>query len=475
MPVNSQRKDYNAFVEKWSILRDCFGGRQTVLKAGHKYVPDLPGLDHLKNNEYRARGNFYNAVSRTVFGLVGAIFQKTPTFVIPTQFEDYLKDVTLSNVTMEMFALEASHETMLLGRYGALVDMAQPLDPTELMRPYIIGYEAEDIVNWRTERPNGDEILTLVVLQETYTEPDVKDAFIINTCTQYKVCQLIDGVYTIQLWRRKDNTGDYIAFGSPMVPIRRGVPLDFIPFIFIGTTKVTAELQQPPMLDLANVNLAHWRNSVDYEYGLHHVALPTPWVSGLKGDGGGAVPLGPSRLLELDVQGQAGMLEFSGAGLKSIYDAMEEKKKEMATLGARMLEAQEKLNETATAVLVRHSSDYANLRTIAQTAEQGFTMLLQIMCWWMGIEEDFTDVEAKVELNKEFMAIKVDPQTIQVALTAVQAGEMSFKTFYNILQTGGWARDGVDDEEERADIDAQAPPPTPEPTIVPGQPVGAAA
>lgn len=459
MPVNTSRTDYDAFSDLWSRLRDCFGGRDKVIAAGHRYVPNLPGLDHAMNQAYRARGNFYNAVSRTVFGLVGAIFQKEPVFTVSSQFESYLEDVTLTNVTMEMFSLEASHETMLIGRYGVLVDMAKQAPfpaPVIEVRPYFVGYQAEDIINWRTERQGGEEILTLVVLRESVEENDAKDPFILNCVPQFRVCQLLNGVYAQQLWRKKPNTEEFIPFGEPIVPERRGAALTYIPFIFLGSTHVTPHLQQPAMIDLANVNLAHWRNSVDHEHGLHLVALPTPWVAGIKGAGDGKMKIGPSQVWELDKDGKAGMLEFTGAGLRSLHEAMEEKKKEMATLGARMLEAQEKMNETATAVLVRHSADYASLKTIAQTVEQGLTMLLQIMCWWMGTETKASDVtSAQAELNKEFMSVKVDPQTIQVALTALQSGNMSFETFYAILQQGGWTRDGIDAEAERAAIDKQ--------------------
>lgn len=455
MPVNTPRNDYKTHHIWWTRLRDCFNGRDAVLDAGAKYVPTLPGLDHEKNKAYREYGNFYNATARTLIGLTGLIFQKAPVFVIPPIAEDVLTDVTLANITMEMFALESAYETMLVGRYGVLIDMAA-IDAVN-SRPYAVGYLAENIINWRTTKINGDEILTRVVLRECVEEEDPKDTFTVRTIDQYRVCELIDGVYSQQLWRKKENTDEFIKYDDPFIPTRRLKPLNFIPFVFLGPTHVTPELAQPPLLDLANVNLAHWRNSVDHEYGLHQVALPTPWGSGIKDAPDGAIKLGPGVFLELELNGSAGMLEFSGSGLGAIVVAMEDKKKQMATLGARMLEAEQRLNETATAVLVRHSGDYASLRTVAQSLEQGFTIILQTMAWWMSSEELTNDVQASCELNKEFVSVKVDAQTVQVALTAVQAGQMSFKTFYNIIVTGGWAREGIDADQEQLDIDAGAP------------------
>jgi hypothetical protein len=58
------------------------------------------------------------------------------------------------------------------------------------------------------------------------------------------------------------------------------------------------------------------------------------------------------------------------------------------------------------------------------------------------------------------------------ALQALQADEISFETWYNILTTGGWGREGITPEQELIDIqkriDAKkAREPKPEPTVIP--------
>jgi hypothetical protein len=89
------------------------------------------------------------------------------------------------------------------------------------------------------------------------------------------------------------------------------------------------------------------------------------------------------------------------------------------------------------------------------------------MCiWWQGTDDKPSEAEVEVELNKEYLNIRATPQEIQVALTALQAGEISFETWYNLLQTGGWAREGVDAETERETID-EAKTAMPEPAIDP--------
>jgi len=452
MPVNTQRKDYADLLPKWARLRDCFEGRDAVLAAASKYVPDLPGTDVAGNKAYRERGNFYNAVMRTVQGMTGSIFQKPPEVEFPEPFKEYLDDVTLTNVPFETFAVDASRETMLTGRFGVLVDM--PSQKSQDMRPYLCGYRAEDIVNWRTESRGGDDVLTMVVLREVVEVPDEKDEFACKNAMQYRVVQLVENTCVQQVWRAKaDNASEFAPVEDPVVAMRRGVPLPFIPFVFLGATHATPELEKPPLIDLADVNLGHWRNSVDYEYGLHLIALPTPWVAGSKATSAdGKMKIGPSVVWELEVQGSAGMLEFTGSGLASLVAAMDEKKKQMASLGARLIEDAPTTSETASAVRMRHSGEHATLRTVAGAIELGLTLVLQVVAWWAGSAEKPADTEVGVELNKEYLNVRATPQEVQVALTALQAGEISYETWWHLLATGGWGREGIDAAAERKAI-----------------------
>jgi hypothetical protein len=167
--------------------------------------------------------------------------------------------------------------------------------------------------------------------------------------------------------------------------------------------------------------------------------------------------IGPSVVWQLDAQGSAGMLEFTGAGLASIVTAMDEKKQQMATLGARVLEMQPQHAETATAITIRHAGEYASLRTMAQAGEQGLTMALQIAVWWYSTEENPNDVPVSVLLNKDFVNVKAKPEEIKTALLAMQSGDLSYETFWHILTEGGWTREGITADEERQQIEFEQP------------------
>lgn len=118
MSVDTARTDYSEMLPKWARVRDCTAGRDAILKAGVKYVPDLAGATPDQNNAYRARGSFFNATGRTVNGMNGMIFQSAPEVEIPESQKEILDDITLTNVTFESFATTTGKEIFITGRYG---------------------------------------------------------------------------------------------------------------------------------------------------------------------------------------------------------------------------------------------------------------------------------------------------------------------------------------------------------------------
>jgi hypothetical protein len=386
-------------------------------------------------------------MGRTVQGLAGSIFQKVPSFNALNANED-IKDITLTGEPLDMFALKVAREYLTTGRYGILVDMSSEL--AVKLRPYWCGYRAEDIINWRFERMGGDQELCFVVLREVIDDPDPEDEFSADQILQYRVLRLKNGIYTQQLYtapkapsipgvmRQQEFTPQEV-----ITPLRRGVPLNFIPFALPWA------INSPPLLDLADVNLSHYRGSSQLKHGLHYVALPTPWVSGaLGGETGKPLAIGSGTAWSLDVNGKAGMLEFTGQGLGAIRQDLLDMQYMMVTLGARLLEPAPKYAETATSVSMRFASDYATLRTIAQIVEQQLTFALQIHTWWLSSEELVANMLASVELNKVFFDITITADELRALLLALQSSSISYETFYARLTDTGWTREGITAEEE---------------------------
>jgi hypothetical protein len=471
--VDKTHPDYQATEEQWTRGRDTYSGQDAVRRKSTRYLPRLDThlADH-QNGEarYRAyvlRALFYNAVARTVDGLAGAIFQKAPEYDIPETVEDQFEDATMTAVPADLAMLLAARDVLKTGRYGVLVDMSGGENP----RPYWIPYTAENILNWHTERIDGDRVLTRVVLNEYTTRPNPKDEFDFTTLRRIRVLELGSdpanpgavATYRQRIFLEvRPDSNRFKEDGPPIVPLRRGNPLEFIPFTFIGPTSIQPDVEKPPLLDLIDVNLSHYRTSADLEHGLHHVGTPQLVITGGLNAAGKPLEFGSGRALLLPMGADAKIIQADGETLGALERADERKRNMMATLGARLLE--EPMTggqaETATAVSMRHAGDNATLATITQTLEQAFTDVIRTHVWWApggATVADPDEVDASVELNKDFMSTRMKPEELKAWILALQAEAVSHETFWAALVRGEIARPGVTSEEEQKQIEDEAP------------------
>ncbi len=461
MGVTSQHEGYTGNLATWQRCRDFFNGSKSVKKAGATYLPKLSGQDDRDYLAYKDRALFYNATARTVSGLLGRVFRKAPQIIMPPGLDECQQDITQTCVPLELFSKGVTREILVTGRCGVLVDMA-----TEQLtdsRPYLALYTAEQIVNWRTERINGELVLTMVVLREKAEEPDEKDPFVLDEIEQYRVLLLQEGKYVSQLWRKADSEKEdsWVVFDE-QIPNKRGQAFDFIPFHFFGPNVTTPDIDRPPLDDLVDVNLSHYHTSADIEHGRHFTALPTVWVAGFDVDSDLRIGSGTAWVTNR-TDAKAGMLEFTGQGLGALEKALDDKENKMAALGARILEKQKTGNaEAADTVRLRQAGEQSTLQGIANSISLGLTQVLRWFCFWAGNESD-----ASITLNSDYFETDMDPQRLTALVGVWQGGGISSETLYFNLQKGGITRPGVDFETELQDIKAGMPAPLADSSTVP--------
>ena len=462
MPVDTPSPEYEAALPRWQRCRDAFEGSDAVKARATDYLPMLEGHhgSSQKYDAYKMRAVFYNATARTVAGLLGSVFRAAPSWTFPATIEDDLKDVTLMGRPLVSFALMAFNELLVTGRVGVQVDMPKTPEDGATTRPYWVLRRAEDILSWRTVVADGQEILTRVVLSEVVEEDDPENEWSPTRIDQIRVLELVppgnqDATYQIRRFRNKKTSDEaedhWKQHDKPIVPLKHGDPLTFIPFQFIGPTSVTPAIEKSPIVDIVDVNLSHYRTSADFEHGAHVTALPTPWVSGAELPDGEDFPIGSATAWVLPhPQARAGMLEFTGDGLKTLERALSVKQEQMASLGARLIESRKAAAETAEALRLAMSGDHSVLASMASTFDRAMTNVLRWHADWSGA--DTTAITFAV--NKDFFEARLTAQEAQALVGTWQAGGISFETLFWNLQAGELIEPGRTIEQERALIAA---------------------
>lgn len=501
MPVSSFHKLYSDALPKWQRIRDVLEGEDKIKAQGEKYLPRLSGQDDNEFRAYVTRAEFFNATGRTHGGLLGLIFEKDPAVKVPAECEEWMDDITLDGMTFFGFSKHVTDQILGPGRFGIYVDF-----DADAARSYFVGYETEQIINWRTERRKGKQFITMVVLEECVAESK-DDPFVCEERKRYRVLLLepAEGpggggkpIFKVRLYEKKQQVekpaatpakkartaqkartgnddelmkefakegkspselpaeGDFTI--TEIVPVIRGTPLNFIPFTFVGVTRNEAEPERPPLEDVACVNLSHYRTSADLEHGRHYTGLPTAWVAGFETDQELRIGSGTAWISK-DPQAKAEFLEFTGQGLKALETAVEQKEKRMAVLGARLLEQQKKEAETAESLKLRQAGESSVLASIATTVGEALTQALRFLDYWRtgGAELETDPEKISCELNTEFAEVSLTPQSITALVSAWQGKALSHLTLLHNFQRAGLLPPDVTPEDEQARIDDEAP------------------
>lgn len=471
MPVNSTHPQYDTHVQEWEDCQTFFDGEKAVKEAGTRYLPKPEQSTNTEYQNYVMRAFFFPAIERTVAGLSGAIDRKAPTYTLPDRIK-YLEDnCDGQNSTLRQFSKLALDQCFIKGRYGILVDR-----PESGGNPYLALYQAEDIVNW-VEDASG---LQMVVLKENYYEASDNDQFVVTKKTRYRVLSLEDGKYVQHLY-----TGNLIgkevtySVSNEILPTKSGQRLDFIPFVFGNVRSLTSKIDKPPLLDLVRKNAEHYRVSADYANALYFTGNPILWVKGVKRPRAGRptspgdanepefkLALGSSRAIYLpNENSEIGLTECSGHGVSPNHDKAEDVKKEMAVLGARLLEQQRNGVETAEVAQIRQSSETSTLTNIVISVSATVRKALQMADKWVGGNGN----EVDFELNTDFIDVTINPQLVSTLADLVTREYISWDTFFYNLATGELVPPGRTAEEERDLIEAQSPMSTPNLSFLIGQ------
>lgn len=409
--VEYVRPELTKYLARWGLVSDCIGGQEEIKARGDTYLPRPNATDKSAENEarfaaYLLRAVFYNVTGRTLQGMLGTVFQKHPELEMPDELDILNEDADGAGVGLEQQAKKALSFVLSFGRAGLLVDypeLSAPASKAQMesgdIHPNILLFFPWQVINWRTTLTNGRKLLSLVVIAETYVAED--DGFEAKVEKQYRVLRLVDGVYKVQIHRQVDKVWQVVESTPTDAD---GKLWDFIPFTFVGAENNDDECDLPPLYDLAALNVAHYRNSADYEEACYLLGQPTPWASGLTEEWvtkvlKGTIALGSRAVIPLPESGAAGLLQVAPNTMPK--EGMEHKEKQMVALGAKLVE-QRDVRQTATEASQNEASETSVLATSANNVSSAYTDALKWCAKFAGVESDEIKYKLSTEFEKRF-------------------------------------------------------------------------
>lgn len=441
---------------KWNMVRDCLAGQSAVKEGREKYLPrpnpsDTSVENRRRYDQYVDRAVFYNVVQRTHAGLVGQVFQTDPVIELSDVMDSVVDDVDGAGNSLPQQARRVLGNVLAYGRCALFVDYPKVEEAASrqdlidgIVRPTIVLYDPWDVINWRTTTVGAKKMLSLVVIAERYVAED--DGFEAKFENQWRVLRLEDGVYKVELWREADGT--YTEFDFYYPTDASGLNLREIPLTFVGAENNDVELDQPPLYDLATLNVAHYRNSADYEEACYICGQPTPYLAGLTKDWvedvlKGIVHLGSRAAIPLPAGGSAGLIQASPNSMPK--EAMDAKERQMVALGAKLVE-QASVQRTATEARQEEASEASILTTSAENVATAYRMALGWCGQFIGVDE-----VSEFDLNTDFDVGRMSAQERQQLVAEWQAGAITFEEVRFNLRRANVAY--LDDEDAKDQLE----------------------
>jgi hypothetical protein len=333
-------------------------------------------------------------------------------------------------------------------------------------------YDAQSIINWDDERliEFGLDELNLLVTNETLQVRGTDGAgrFEWEQEEQYRVCLLepVDDEQEVS----NGNPLVYKTFveveglqGEMITPLYKGVPMESIPFTFVGESNLDSSPGPIPLLELANLSIGTYQESADYYNTLHQIGGDTLVVIGdeltednMVVDSTHATRTGPGAKLHLDEDGDAKFIGIESKGLpeqRQSYQASLDAGREG---GARLLEPRKGQAESGEALRTRVASATAQLHQISITGAMGLEDILRHIAVWIGEDPESVNVIP----NTDFIQEMVETREAGDLMDAKQKGLLiSDISIHDWMTRRNLVKTTFDEEAERMKSDKPLPKP----------------
>lgn len=429
--------DYVYWAGEWEKIRDAEIGEIEVKRKREKYLPKMATHDKNQYEAYLRRAVFFNMTSRTLNALYGTVFRRAPKVTgLTPALSKKAKKLTKEGMSLHLTAKTSVKEVLAVGRYGMLVDA----NPDGSGDAYVACYTAENILDWEMAEINGRWQLAKVTLREIYYDRDGHWAPYDHK-SRFRILMLneVDGRVVYEQFVYEDIDSNNIPDIDQMpdriiTPEVRGQTLDYLPFIVIGPFTNYPDVQKPPMLDIVTLNYSHYLSYAQLEHGRFYTGNPVYYAQNDSAVTPGEYHVGPDVVWILDKGEQAGIIEFNGAGLRFLENALSQKEGQIASLGGRMMPGTSRgAAESDNSLIMQERNEQTLLLNLADTTDEGFT---QILKWWADWNNASPAVVDSItfELNRDFLIKDAGAREFRAIHQMYAEGVIPVEVVYDYLK-----------------------------------------
>lgn len=413
----------SVFLRQHEDARPCFdlmGGTEAMRRAGEKYIPQKEAESARAYAVRVDRTVLRNAFAQTIGYYRGQVFSReialdnkssALTDEQMQRFAAWAEDVDqrghnltawsgnvfaaglVSGVTFALVDyphIETTTEngvTMYRAEDGTMRPKTAAADADEGWSPYLVHIPAEQVLDCRAEWRKGRRVITHFRYRETRQEQSATNPWALED-VQYIHAYWLD---RWELWRSAVSTGQTAA-GFQKVAEGR-MTLNEIPVaVYMPGDARSDFTARPALMDLAWLNIEHWRATSEQRDLLAYVRLPVWTVVGaeqkLDTDGNPVpVPFGPGNILYLQTGGSVQSAGVDPASVEAGRQDLRDLEDAMATYGLQIMQAQSSARLTATQVQRETREGNSQLKNWALDYKDFLENVLRFVAQWWGLPD----------------------------------------------------------------------------------------
>ena len=411
----------------WVLIEDLLGGTFEMRTKHRRYLPQEPREqdDSYDNRLARSVASpYYVRLERMLAGML----TRKPVRLndVADTIREQLFDVDLQGNDLNVWTYETARKMIRYGQVGVLVDAPAS---GQAGRPYWVTYTPREILGWRTELKDGQQVLSQLRLMEKVFEPDG----LYGEKIVEQVRLLTPGNFELH---RKNDKGEYVLFDEG------SMSLSEIPFSVAYSNRVNVLESRPPMEDIAELNLKAYQIQSDLDNQLHISAVPMLAFYGFP-QSAEEVSAGPGEAIAFPAEGRAEYIEPDGKSYEAQFKRLSQLEGQINELGLAAVLGQKLSAETAEAKRIDRSQGDSTMQVVAQQMQDMIDNSLFYHARYLGSNEAGSSF-----VNRDFLGQRLDPQEINSLLQLYTAGTITQETLLRQLHEGEVLGDEFEVEEE---------------------------
>ena len=425
--------DVIAMMPDWSVMAAVTKGTNYIRDLSETYLPQEPREDDDAYATRVDRSVLSPYTSRLIETAAGAILRKPIHIEGDPYWLELAKNIDGIGSNINEYARRALVSSLTYGHSAILVDYPAAANAMNLAeeramgrRPYFVHIDAPQIWGWRKE-PGTNRLLQVRIhdydvrpLNE-FGEEQVEEMRVIYP-GRYDLYTLGRSTETVSL----DETGGY--------------SLDEIPLVPIYSNRRDVLISQPPLLDIANLNITHYQRQADLIHALHIAAMPTLVLEGWD-DTTGSATMGVNYAIAMQPGNKAYYVQADATSFDAQMQELQSLEGQMSTLGVTKLFGQKFVAESAEAKRIDQAQSNSVLSIISQELESCLNQAFAFAAQYVGIEPP------EIKIDRDFDYYRLIGQDISVLAQLNQMGKISDEMLLEVLRRGEILPDDTNIEE----------------------------